>query len=96
MIEIKDIVNDTYTNTSGYCLYLEMKKYFLKNIPFDLSFRDITSTSSSFLNSSFGNLIEEFGLEKFTSLVRLKNVSVGEAAIIKKYVSGFKSSHQKS
>ncbi len=94
MVAINKIVSETYTNTSGNKLYLAIKDNFVSNKPVELSFDGISSTSSSFLNSSFGALIEEFGLEKFTSLVKIKNVTKGEAEIIKKYVSSFRNTHK--
>jgi hypothetical protein len=90
MLFLKQIVTETYTNSAGCTLYVALKDKFLTNQPIELSFDGISSTSSSFLNSSFGALIDEFGLAKFTSLVKIKNVTKGEAEILKKYISGFK------
>lgn len=95
MVVVSKIVTETYTNSSGYNLYLAIKDNFVANQPFELSFDGVSATSSSFLNSSFGTLIEEFGLDTFTSLVKIKNVTKGEAEILKKYISGFKN-RQKS
>ncbi len=90
MVSIKDIVTDTYTNASGFCLYTVMKPLFDSNTKVELSFDGITATSLSFLNSSFGALIEDFGIEKFISLVKPINITKSEAELIKKYISGFK------
>jgi hypothetical protein len=95
MVTVKEIVKETYTNTSGFNLYIAIRDYFDTDRSFELSFDGISSTSSSFLNSSFGALIEEFGVDKFTSLVKIKNVTKGEAEIIKKYVLGFKNTSKK-
>jgi len=94
MLAVNKIVTETYTNNSGYNLYVAIKDNFVANRPVELSFDGISSTSSSFLNSSFGTLIEEFGLEKFTALVKIKNVSKGEAEILKKYISGFRNTNK--
>ena len=88
-------MSDTYTNSSGFHLYSAIKDKFISNQPFELSFDGVSATSSSFLNSSFGALIEEFGLDKFTSLVKIKNITKGEAEIIQKYLVGFKNTHKK-
>jgi hypothetical protein len=90
MVRIIDIVPETYSNESGNSLYVKIKDFFDGNTPFELSFEDISCTSSSFLNSSFGSLIEEFGVEKFVSLVKPKNLTKGEADILKSYVGSFK------
>ncbi len=90
MVTIKNIVSETYTNSSGFSLYVVLKPYFDSDTQFELSFEDITATSSSFLNSSFGALIEQFGLNKFLSLVKPTHITKTEAEVIKKYISGFK------
>jgi len=90
MLTIKEIVTDTYTNFSGYSLYQELKVYLAAKKPVTLSFKGVFSTSSSFLNSSFGSLIEEFGLPVFISFVKPVDISAGEAEIIRKYISGFR------
>jgi hypothetical protein len=90
MLTIKNIVTDTYTNSAGYSLYQELKKYIAARKPVTLSFKGVSSTSSSFLNSSFGSLIEEFGLPAFTSFIKPVDITASEAEIIRKYVSGFR------
>lgn len=87
MILIKDIVKDTFTNASGYNLYLEIVKQLDKtNENILLSFEGISITSSSFLNSSIGAIVEERG---FAILQRIKPVKVGatQAELLKKYIS---------
>lgn len=90
MVIIKNIVSETYTNSSGFSLYTVLKSYFETNTKFELSFDGVSATSSSFLNSSFGALIDDFGLGTFISLVKPINITKTEAEVIKKYISGFK------
>jgi hypothetical protein len=90
MILIKDIVKDTFSNSSGYSLYLELSEHLNKSDEVILlSFEDISSTSSSFLNSSIGVLVEARG---FPILQRIKPVKVGtmQAELLKKYISSLK------
>jgi hypothetical protein len=89
MIKLIDIVNDTYTNASGYQLYISIKPYFDENKAFELSFSGATPTSSSFLNSSFGELIAQYGLQKAKSLLKITHVTGGEAQMLKKFFSTF-------
>ena len=58
-IKLTDIVSDTYTNSAGYQLYAVLKRLLAEGEQVQLSFSGATAPSSSFLNSSFGNLIEE-------------------------------------
>ena len=86
MIKIKDIVQDTYTNASGYVLYLALVNE-LENSTnvVSLSFEGVSSTSSSFLNSSLGAIIDE---RSINILKRIKpiNVAATQAEILKKYI----------
>jgi hypothetical protein len=87
MIKIKDIVTDTFTNTAGYGLYLALvDRLDNTNDIINLSFDDVSSTSSSFLNSSIGALIEERGMGV---LKRIKPIKVGatQSEVLKKYIA---------
>ncbi|MCH6200120.1 STAS-like domain-containing protein [Aquiflexum sp. LQ15W] len=89
-IRLADIVADTYTNSSGLVLYTFLKSVLNKNEIIELSFRDISAPSSSFLNSSFGSLIEEIGLENFLVRIKPKEVTATQAKMLKHYIHGFK------
>jgi len=91
MIRLKDITRDTYTNASGYSLFLVLEPYLKNNERVILSFEDSNPTSSSFLNSSFGSLIDEFGLETFKSLVKPVRLQKHQVQILNKYISTFNS-----
>jgi hypothetical protein len=86
MIVIKDIVHDTYTNASGYALYLAIKENLSSSKSFDLSFEGISVTSSSFLNSSIGAIIEEKGVDVLKK-IRPINVGVTQGELLKKYIA---------
>ena len=86
---LKDIVNETYTNSEGDKLYTELRPFLVSKEKVMLSFRDSPITSSSFLNSSFGMLIEEFGLERFKNCIVPRELTTTQVAVLKKYVSSF-------
>jgi len=90
-IKLTDVVSDTYTNTAGYTLYAVLKSALAGGDQISLSFSGASAPSSSFLNSSFGNLIEEMGLEKFLSLVKPSEVTHTQANMLKHYIQGFRS-----
>lgn len=86
---LKDIVPDTFTNTSGEILYAELRKLLMNSDRIVISFKDCTATSTSFLNSSFAVLIEEMGVDEFKKTIVPKAVSATQAAFLKKYVASF-------
>lgn len=90
-IRLTDIVTETYSNSAGYKLFLELKRYVSDNSPVELSFLGSTPPSSSFLNSSFGSLIEEIGMERFKSLIKPIELSSSQASMLKHYISTFNS-----
>ena len=90
-IRLSDIVTETYSNSAGYRLYNELRNYVSLNSPVELSFLGSTPPSSSFLNSSFGTMIEEFGLEKFKALIKPVDLSSSQASMLRHYISTFNS-----
>jgi hypothetical protein len=89
---LKDIVVDTFTNTSGEVLYMELKTALNNSERVVLSFKGCSVTSTSFLNSSFAVLIEEMGLDEFKKRIVPKAVSPTQAMVLKKYVNSFRKS----
>lgn len=89
MLKLTSIVSETYTNTTGYMLFLALDKYIKANDCVELSFEGATPTSSSFLNSSFGSLIDAYGMDKLKASVKITHLSSGEEQILRKFFSGF-------
>ena len=86
MLIIKDIVHDTFTNAAGFVLFTALKLELDKSAEvLPLSFAGVTSTSSSFLNSSIGAIADDYGLD---ILKRIKPMHVGatQSEILKKYI----------
>lgn len=92
LILLKDFVQDTYTNTSGYSFYVQLKELINAGEVVEISFKDSSVTSSSFLNSSFGILIDELGLTEFKRVIRPKDLSKTQMTVLLKYVKGFENS----
>lgn len=91
-ILVKDIVNETISNASGYTLYLQLKEPVKSRTPLRLSFKDCMVTSSSFLNSSIGALIEEFGVEQVKQVITPVGMTQFQAQVLRKYITSFRSS----
>jgi hypothetical protein len=94
-INLSDIVTDTYTNASGYSFYVYLKRAISNRDVVEVSFKDTSAPSSSFLNSSFGTLIEEIGLQEFLSLVKPRELTPTQAQMLRHYIQGFKSDSTK-
>jgi len=74
------------TNADGNRLYATLKPYFIKNKVVYLSFENTIPMSSSFFNSSFGELIDEFGSDMFKEHVIPININKSQLDLIKKYI----------
>lgn len=84
---LKDIVADTFTNKEGEKLYAILKPYLDRSERITLSLKGSTAPSTSFLNSSIGELIEQYGFEKFRSIVSLTEATKFQAESIKFYIT---------
>lgn len=69
-IIITDIVDSTTTNAAGDKLKEVLDAYFIANTPVYVSFENINAVSSSFFNSSFGSLVEMYGIAMFKEIVK--------------------------
>lgn len=86
-IYLKDTVAGTGTNAEGFSLYILLKTYFDTNEVVFVSFANTTAMSSSFFNSSFGELIEKYGLNKFREIVRPTEITKSQMELIRKYIN---------
>lgn len=85
-IKLMDHVAGTSTNAEGYSLYIVLSNEIGKGSLIKLSLEGATPMSSSFLNSSFGDLVDQFGIDKVKSSIRLINYQRSEAERIQKYL----------
>lgn len=86
---IRDTVKDTISNDEGKKLYLLLSSELKKNNTIELSLHDSTPMSTSFLNSSFGALVSEFGLEVVRKSIKLTNYKHSYAIRLKEYFDHF-------
>lgn len=77
------------TNTSGETFYLYLNSVMNMKDTIEISFKDSPAPSSSFLNSSFGALIEDIGLQTFLSLVKPRELTPTQAQMLRHYIQGF-------
>jgi hypothetical protein len=90
IINLMDKVNGTSTNIEGLTLYAILSREIESGNIIKLSLKESTPMSSSFLNSSFGELVDRYGLDVFKKHIRLINYTTSQAEYIKKYLSMLK------
>ena len=74
------------TNSEGYILKQLLLPYFINNERVQVSFEGSTPMSSSFFNSSFGELIDDYGYDKFRNIVVPVHITRVHLNLIKKYI----------
>lgn len=90
-IFVSDIVSSTYSNTDGFSLFLAIDNALKNNDVITISFRDITSLSSSFLNSSFGELYEKYDHAILKKRVLISDYTPSVLNMIKDYITRLQS-----
>lgn len=84
-IRLMDIVPGTSTNADAVALFVAMDQLLDSGNKIRLSLESATPLSTSFLNSSIGNLVDKFGLEKFRSQVVFSHLTPSQIRSIKAY-----------
>lgn len=88
-ITISKIANDFVTNAGGYTLFTVLNAALDNNDLVYLSFKGVSGTSSSFLNSSLGALVDEFGID-ILNRIKPIDVTAVQAALLTKYIASLK------
>ncbi len=83
---ISQFVVDTCTNANGEVLYNILKPYFERKELVSVSFTSLSPMLSSFFNSSFGELIENYGLNVFKKTIRLIDIPKNQVDLIRSYL----------
>jgi len=93
IIKIMDVVSGTSTNIEGCSLYTVLSKEIEKGNIVKLSLHESTPMSSSFMNSSFGELVDKYGIDKFKAHIRLINYLPSHAERIQQYLKMLNTHH---
>lgn len=93
-VSLDSIVDGTFTNSEGNKLFTALSPYVSAGQVVRLSLRDATPMSSSFLNSSIGELIEQYGLAALRHSLKLTDYLPSHAAAIKQYIDAVASPPQ--
>lgn len=84
-LKVIDIVDGTASNESGYALFIQLDKFFAKGEKVQLSLEGCNPMSSSFMNSSFGELMEKYGFSKIKKNLSFIHFTKTQINTIKEY-----------
>ncbi len=85
-IIVKDITNTTLSNTDGVLLQIAINNSLANSDSIILSFHDIHVLSSSFLNSSLGDIVNKHGFAVLNKL-RIVDYTASISTFLKNYIS---------
>ena len=88
-IIVRDICKGTFTNADGFALYCAILKVLDVSDSIILSFNGISAVSSSFLNSSIGNIIDEKGMDVLKNKLKITHYTLSLANDLKKYIAQY-------
>lgn len=86
---VKDICKGTFTNIDGVALKKAISNALCSSDFVILSFSGVDAVSSSFLNSSIGDIIDEYGLDYLRNKIKITKYTASLADVIKKYISSY-------
>lgn len=75
VMNVKKLVSGCDTNDQGNVIYKYVASNLRENKPVSLDFSDVSNVTSSFVNSSFVQLVDDFGYDTVRTLLALKSVN---------------------
>jgi hypothetical protein len=90
VIVVKDVVKGTSTNAEAVPLYFCIDNILSQNNAVILSLKDCPPLSSSFLNSSIGNIIEKYGFSSLKGKLSISDYTPTIAGIVTSYIENCK------
>lgn len=89
-VQIKDILKDRTYPQGGKALYDIAKKAIMDGDIVSVDMSDVESFPTMFMNTSFGDLICEFGTEKTKKAFVFKSITKSQVERIQKYFDDYK------
>ena len=88
-IILKDILAVRSYPEAGDYIFNDIKDCIINNdkVVFDMS--EVMSVPTMFLNTSFGAIIDEFGVQKLKSSISFRNISKTQIDRIQKYINDY-------
>lgn len=91
-IIVKDLTSGTLTNVDGLNLRVAIDAALASGDSVLLSFSGIHTISSSFLNSSLGEIFDKYGYDVLRSRIKITHYTTPLAGAITRYVNDLKTS----
>ena len=88
---LKDILKDKSYTDGGYDLYTIAKDAIIKGDVVILDMQDVPSIPTLFMNTSFGDLMTNFGIEKTKRLFLFNNINKALFERIQTYFNKYES-----
>lgn len=85
---LDNLVNNTSSNSEGFVLFNELKRCLNRGQKVILEISGESTLSSSFLNSSIGEYLDNFGMETFKENVKIKS-NKNQFQRLSKYLSNY-------
>lgn len=89
-IIINNIITEKTLVQSGNLLFDEINKSMNANEKLVIDMNGVSSLPSIFMNVSFGQFIDIYGLEKLLSIIQIKNITKIQAERISNYFRRYK------
>ncbi|UTH44292.1 STAS-like domain-containing protein [Loktanella salsilacus] len=83
VMRVKNLVDNCDTNDQGTVVYNLAASFIRKNMLLTLDFSGVSNITSSFVNSSFVQLADDFGYDKVKSTIVIKGVNRQIANILR-------------
>ena len=83
VIVIQSIVDGCDTNAQGAIVQTMLRKYLSQQATVTLDFSGVFNVTSSFVNTAFVELLDDYNFDLFKSLVTIKNVNRQIGTLIK-------------
>lgn len=90
-IVLKDIISHGNLPESGRKLYELLNKYLSSNQTIFIDMTDVVSLPTLFMNTSFGTIIEESGVELLKKNIKFDNITKSQMFRIQKYLDDYAS-----
>lgn len=90
-IKISNIMENVSLTQAGNVLYDKMNECLVANDKLVMDMEGVSSIPSIFLNMSFGQFIDNFGIEKLRGMVSFSNITKLQAERIIDYLKRYKS-----
>jgi hypothetical protein len=88
-ILLKDILNGRTYPEGGSVLFEVAKKAVQEGNTISLDLDGVESFPTTFMNTSFGDLIELYGIETTKTLFRFNNITASQVKRIRKYFTDY-------